>query len=119
VQSQFSYTSNKGIATLSAAETQTSAVAKNVKVPALVVVGLIVCITQAKTIPLTMYDGLNNKSQHNIRIKGGSHCLMAGSSYTCCFGEGTCKPYREKTQEEQYAIINTYLIPRLNYYLKQ
>jgi predicted dienelactone hydrolase len=110
----------KAIATLSAAETKPSAIAaaKNIKVPALVFAGLNDCITPAKTNQLPMYDGLSSKSKHYIGIKGGSHCLMADKSFTCSFGEGTCKPKPEITREEQHAIINKYLIPWLNYYLK-
>jgi len=43
---------------------------------------------------------------------------MADKSFTCSFGEGTCKPKPEITREEQHAIINKYLIPWLNYHLK-
>ena len=110
----------KAIATLAAAETKPSAItaAKNIKVPALVFAGLNDCITPAKTNQLPMYDGLSSKSKHYIGIKGGSHCLMADKSFTCSFGEGTCKPKPEITKEEQHRIINRYLVPWLDYHLK-
>lgn len=111
----------KAIATLSAAETRPSAIAsaKKITVPALVFSGSNDCITPPVTNQLPMYDSLGSSKKCYIEIKGGSHCLMADKSFTCSFGEGTCKPKPDITREEQHAIINKYLVLWLNYNLKK
>ncbi len=110
----------KAIATLAAAETTPSATtaAASVTAPALVFAGENDCVSPPATNQLLMYTALSAACKHYIKIKGGSHCQMAGTSITCSFGESTCTPAPTITRAAQHATINKYLIPWLNYTLK-
>lgn len=44
---------------------------------------------------------------------------MAESNFYCNFGEATCSPSPTITRSEQHAIINRFIIPWLNYQLKE
>jgi hypothetical protein len=43
---------------------------------------------------------------------------MANASTTCSFGEATCTPAPTISRAVQQAVIDTYLVPWLNYHLK-
>jgi len=111
----------KSIATLAAAETTPSAIsaASTIAAPGLVFAGINDCVTPPATNQSLMYRNLVSSCKHYIGIKGGSHCQMAEASTTCSFGEATCTPTPTISRAFQHAVIDTYLIPWLNYYLKQ
>ncbi len=111
----------KAMVTFAPAETRPSAIkaAAKINIPALIFAGSNDCITPEQSNQLPMYENLASPGKLYIIIKGGSHCLMAATSFTCGFGEATCKPKPEITREEQHRIINRYLIPWLNCNLKK
>ena len=111
----------KSIATLAAAETNPSAIgaAGNISIPALVFAGSNDCITPPNTNQLPMYNALKSNCKTYISISGGSHCQMSMSNGNCNGGElfaGCTAP--AITRSQQHAIIKSYLIPWLNYQLK-
>lgn len=108
------------IANLAAAETNPSAIAAcaNITIPALVIAGGNDCITPPANHQLPMYNALSSACKTYVSITGGSHCQMAESNFNCNFGELTCTPAPSITRAQQHAIINSLLIPWLNYQLK-
>jgi hypothetical protein len=110
----------KSIATMAAAETTPSAIAASAAVvaPGLVFAGINDCVCPPATNQLPMYSGLASSCKQYIGIIGGSHCQMANSSVTCSFGEATCTPAPTISVAVQQAVIDTYLVPWLNYHLK-
>jgi hypothetical protein len=65
-----------------------------------------------------MYNGLVSGCKHFIGIKGGSHCQMAEFSAACSFGESTCTPAPAITRTAQHKVIDTFVLPWLDYTLK-
>jgi pimeloyl-ACP methyl ester carboxylesterase len=108
------------IANLAAAETNPSAIAAcaNITLPALVIAGGNDCITPPANHQLPMYNALASACKTYVSITGGSHCQMAESNFNCNLGELTCSPPPAITRAQQHAIINSLLIPWLNYHLK-
>lgn len=110
----------KSLAPLAAAETTPGAIAAaaGVSVPALIIAGNNDCITPPATNQEPMYAALTSICKHYIGIKGGSHCQMAGSSTTCSFGEASCTLLPTITPATQQAKVNQYLVPWLNFHLR-
>jgi hypothetical protein len=110
----------KSIATLAAAETNPSAInaAGQINVPGLVIAGGNDCITPPLNHQIPMYDSLASTCKNYISINGGSHCQMANSNFLCNFGELTCTPSPAISRTLQHQILFRYLLPWLNYHLK-
>ncbi len=110
----------KSMVTFAPAETSPSAItaATAISMPALVFAGSNDCVTPPATNQQPMYNGLASACKHYIGITGGSHCQMAAASLTCDFGESTCTPAPGITRAAQHDIINTFLIPWLDFTLK-
>ncbi len=110
----------KSIVTLAAAETTPSAVtaASSITAPGLVFAGVNDCVAPPATNQSLMYNSLASICKQYIGIIGGSHCQMADASATCSFGEATCTPAPTISRSAQQAVIDTYLVPWLNYHLK-
>jgi len=110
----------KTIVTLSAAETNPSAVtaATSLTIPALVIAGSNDCVTPPSTNQLLMYDALNSTCKTYVSILGGSHCQMANSNFFCNFGESTCTPQPAITTSEQHLVLNDYMVKWLLAQLK-
>lgn len=110
----------KSIVTLAAAETTPSAVAASASItaPGLVFAGVNDCVSPPAANQLLMYNDLASACKQYIGIVGGSHCQMADASTTCSFGEATCTPTPTISRAVQQAVIDTYLVPWLNYHLK-
>lgn len=108
------------IANLAAAETNPSAIAAcaNITIPSLLIAGGNDCITPPANHQLPMYNALSSTCKTYVSITGGSHCQMAESNFNCNLGELTCSPAPAITRAQQHAIINSLLIPWLNYHLK-
>lgn len=115
------YNSNiTAIANLAAAETNPSAIAAaaNITIPALIIAGANDCITPPATNQLAMYNAMASNCKTYISITGASHCQFANNNFNCSFGELTCSPAPAITRAAQHAIVNSLLIPWLNFELK-
>lgn len=110
----------KAVANFAAAETSPSAIAAagSANVPALLFAGQNDCVTAPATNQQPMYAAMPSACKHYISIKGGSHCQMALSNVACNFGESTCTPAPAISRAAQHDVINTFLLPWLDYRLK-
>jgi predicted dienelactone hydrolase len=95
-----------------------SSAAKFIQVPALVFSGSNDCITPPEEHQIPFFENLATPEKHYIEITGGSHCQMAAYNKLCRFGEKTCRPVPEIDLSFQHKIIFDYLIPWLDYHLK-
>ena len=110
----------KTLVNFAPAETNPSAItaAASISIPALIFSGVNDCVTPPNTNQIPMYNGLSSTCKTLINIIGGSHCQMANNNFLCNIGENSCSPQPTITRAAQQAIINTYLLPWLNYQLK-
>jgi len=101
-----------------AAETNPSAIAaaSNVLVPTLVFEGTDDCVTPSAGNTGDMYNNLNTSCQTLVSITGASHCQFANSDLICGFGQIGCTGMISQAAQET-EVLN-YLLPFLNYYLK-
>jgi predicted dienelactone hydrolase len=110
----------KAIATLAAAETNPSAIsaASNINMPTLVLAASNDCVTPPANHQLPMYTATKSSCKTYLSITGGSHCYMANDNFNCNFGEGTCSPAPIISRAEQHNLLKKFLLPWLNYQLK-
>ncbi|MFM7216472.1 MAG: alpha/beta hydrolase family protein [Bacteroidota bacterium] len=110
----------RAIATLAAAETNPSAIAaaSAISLPALVLAGGNDCVTPPPQHQIPMYNALTSACKTYVSINGASHCQMANSNFYCSFGESTCTPAPAISRTAQHQIIDTYLIPWLDFQLR-
>ncbi|MCB9236112.1 MAG: alpha/beta hydrolase [Bacteroidia bacterium] len=110
----------RALATLAPAETNPSAVsaAAAIQLPALVFAGGNDCVTPPAQHTVPMYNGLNSSCKSSVSIKGGGHCYFAEYNFNCNFGELTCSPQPTITRADQHLVVEKYLIPWLDFYLK-
>lgn len=103
-----------------AAETNPSAIAAcpAIHLPSLVFAGGNDCITPPETNQVLMYDSLASDCKTLVWITGASHCQFAEQNVLCSFGELTCSPAPAISRDEQHRIVDTLLIPWLDYHLK-
>ena len=108
------------IVNLSAAETNPSAIAaaSTISLPALLFAGENDCVTPPATNQQLMYDALASTCKTLVTIHGGSHCQMAESNVFCNLGESSCSPAPAISRAEQHDIINRFILPWLDFYLK-
>jgi len=101
-----------------AAETNPSAIAAagNVLVPTLVFEGTDDCVTPSAGNSGDMYNALNTTCQALISITDASHCQFANSDAVCSLGQISCSG--NISQGAQETEVTTYLLPFLNYHLK-
>ena len=114
---------NSNIKTLlnfSPAETNPSAIqaASSISIPSLIFAGVNDCVTPPNTNQIPMYNGLVSTCKTLISIVGGSHCQMANNNFFCGIGESSCTPQPTITRTVQQNIINSYILPWLDYQLK-
>jgi hypothetical protein len=64
-----------------------------------------------------MYDSLASNCKVFINIKGGGHCYFADANFICSLGEFGC-PAFTITRQQQHATTLDFLIPYLDFYLK-
>jgi len=109
------------LAALAPADTRPSSIkaAAFVTIPALIISGGNDCITKPESHQIPIYKGLQSISKILLTIRGASHCQMADKSFTCNLAEMTCGPEPSITREQQQLIILKYLVPWLNFYLKE
>lgn len=110
----------KSIATLAAAETNPSAIqsASRLSIPALLIAGGNDCVTPVASNQQVIYDSLKSDCKTLVQIKGGSHCQMAENNFLCNIGDASCQPSPAISRSAQHAVIRRYLLPWLNYQLK-
>jgi hypothetical protein len=65
-----------------------------------------------------MYDSLNSACKSFVSITGGNHCQFAGFNLNCSFGQSTCSPQASISEADQQNLVFTFLLPWLNFYLK-
>lgn len=101
-----------------AAETNPSAIAaaSNVLVPTLIFEGTEDCVTPSIGNTFDMYSNLNTSCNNLVSINGASHCQFANSDFICTLGELSCSP--TISQNEQESAVIDYLLPFLNFHLK-
>lgn len=115
------YNSNiTAVCNLAAAETNPSAVTAcgAIAKPALLLSGGNDCITPPPAHQDLMYNALTSSCKTILSINGASHCQFADYNFNCSFGELTCTPQPAISRNEQHSIMNQYMIPWLNYILK-
>lgn len=110
----------KTLVNFAPAETTPSAIqaAASIAIPSLVFSGVNDCVTPPNTNQIPMYNGLASPCKTLINIIGGSHCQMANSSFFCGVGESSCSPQPTITRTVQQNIINSYILPWLDFQLK-
>lgn len=110
----------KTLVNLAPAETNPSAIqaAAVITIPALIFAGVNDCVTPPTTNQIPMYNGLISSCKTLINIIGGSHCQMANNNLFCGIGESSCSPQPTITRSIQQSIINSYVLPWLDFQLK-
>ena len=110
----------KTLVNFAPAETTPSAIqaAATISIPSLIFSGVYDCVTPPNTNQIPMYAGLASSCKTLINIIGGSHCQMANSNFFCGVGESSCSPQPTVTRTVQQNIINSYLLPWLDFQLK-
>ena len=91
--------------------------AKSVSIPSLVFTGSHDFITPARKHARPIYESLAAQTRIYINIKGGNHCNMGIKNRLCEIAERT-KPEEKISREQQHEVLNRYLIPWLNFTLK-
>ena len=106
--------------TFAAAETNPSAIAaaSHITIPSLVFAADEDCVTPPPQHQIPMYDSLASECKVYISIKGGGHCYFADYNFLCSFGEAGCQQNFTITREQQHSIVIDFLVPYLNYTLK-
>ena len=113
-------TNIKTLVNFAPAETNPSAInaASVISIPALIFTGVNDCVTPASTNQIPMFNNLISNCKTLINIIGGSHCQMANNNFFCSFGESTCSPQATISRPTQQNVINSYLLPWLDFQLK-
>ncbi len=108
------------VAGLAPAETNPSAstAAQQISLPALLFAGGNDCVTPAAQHSRLIYDNINSSCKWYLSIAGGSHCQFANANFNCSLGEATCSPAAAIARTVQQSIVNEYLLPWLNFELK-
>jgi predicted dienelactone hydrolase len=108
------------MATVAAAITNPSSVtaAESIARPSLVFAGASDCVTPPPAHQLPMYQALASGCKSYVSITGGDHCQFASSNLLCSLGQGTCSPQAAIAASAQQALVIDYLLPWLDFYLK-
>lgn len=110
----------ESILTLAAFNTDPSAInaASEIKIPALIISGSKDKVTRPENHQIPMYDSLQSDEKIWINILGGSHCQMHNKKILCRIGELMLLNGGFIPREKQHEIIDRYMIPWLDYTLK-
>jgi dienelactone hydrolase len=108
------------MASFAAAVTNPSSVtaATNINKPSIVFSGANDCVAPPPAHQIPMYDSLNSACKSFVSITGGNHCQFAGFNLNCSFGQSTCSPQASISEADQQNLVFTFLLPWLNFYLK-
>jgi predicted dienelactone hydrolase len=113
-------TNIQAVVNFAAAETNPSAIAAaiNVTVPTLLFSGSDDCVTPQDQNQNLMFSNAASVCKTLISINEGIHCYFANNNFNCEFGEGFCNSSINIDRETQQSITFSFLIPWLNYILK-
>jgi pimeloyl-ACP methyl ester carboxylesterase len=102
------------------AETSPSAIqiTPSITIPTLIFAGSLDCVTPPQTNQIPLYNGVSSDCKTYISITGGNHCQMGNTNILCSTGELFCSP-PTISRSTQHTIIFSYLLPWLNFQLKQ
>ncbi|MBK8845764.1 MAG: T9SS type A sorting domain-containing protein [Bacteroidetes bacterium] len=108
------------IANLAPAETNPSAISAcaGISIPTLIISGENDCVTPPATNQIPMYNALTSPCKTYVEIKGGDHCKMANGNFFCELGQSSCQPQATISDSTQHVIMERYLLPWLDFYLK-
>lgn len=100
------------------ADTNPSAItaAANITKPTLIFAGEDDCIASIADHQQPMYDALASGCKTLINVLGGSHCKFAGSNLACSTGEVLCQGSLNRA--DQHAIVDDFLVPYYDFFLK-
>jgi len=100
------------------ADTNPSAItaASSITKPVLIFAGEDDCVASIADHQQPMYDALGTNCKTMITILGGGHCKFAESNFACSSGELFCSG--SITRADQHVIVNDYLLPYYDYFLK-
>lgn len=103
-----------------AAETTPSAIAAaaNINIPALVFMGTNDGVTPPVDHQIPMFNALASSCKTLLKISGGGHCYFAESNTACSTGEFFTSPQPTITRAQQHSVIMAFLIPYLDFILK-
>jgi pimeloyl-ACP methyl ester carboxylesterase len=106
--------------TFAAAETNPSAIAAaaDITIPSLVFAADEDCVTPPPQHQVPMYNALASDCKVYISITGGGHCYFGDYNFLCSLGEVSCQQNFTITREQQHDIILDFLIPYINFNLK-
>jgi pimeloyl-ACP methyl ester carboxylesterase len=106
--------------TFAAAETNPSAIAaaSDITIPSLVFAASEDCVTPPAQNQVPMYDSLASDCKVYISITGGGHCYFGDYNFLCSLGEASCQQNFTITREQQHDVILDFLVPYLDYNLK-
>ncbi len=109
------------LVTFAPAETNPSAIdaAKHIDIPALIFYGENDGVTPLNQHQMPMYQSLESSCKIIIGIKGGGHCFFANRNIICEAAELLTTPQPSISRAEQHKVIFDFLLPYLNYKLKQ
>ncbi len=91
--------------------------ASEINIPVLLFGGSDDYMTPLDEFQIPIYDALNSDCKTLISINGANHCQYADYNYNCDNYEDTF-PEAELTREEQHILANRFLIPWLDFHLK-
>ena len=92
--------------------------ARELTIPALVFAGSQDRITPPEKHQQPIYDSLPGLHKTYISILGGTHCQMAESHQRCDAVEKALYPEPGISREEQHRVLDRYLLPWLQFYLR-
>ena len=100
-------------------DTKPSAIeaAGSVSAPSLILVGSNDRITLPDKHSLPIFESFGSSNKTYISIRGGNHCKMADKNFFCSMAERNM-PDSAISRNEQHAILYRYIIPWLEYTLK-
>lgn len=86
--------------------------------PSLVIAGANDCVAPPKNHQIPMYDSLAATCKTYLSILGADHCQFASYNFNCSLGQNTCTPKATINAATQQSIVFQYLLPWINFYLK-
>jgi len=95
-----------------------SSAAAELDLPVLILTGSKDGVTSLADHIFPIYNALNVPCKQLVAIKGGSHCGFSNSNWLCNMGEKILAPADFIDRKEQHAITYSYMMPWLEYYLK-
>ena len=95
-----------------------SSAAAELNLPVLIITGTNDGVTSLTDHIFPIYNALDVPCKQMVAIKGGSHCGFSNSNWLCNMGEKILAPSEFIDRQEQHNITYQYMMPWLEYYLK-